>query len=71
MNENYEEDIKKLKAEGFDTDNMTGYELACHGVELYPERPVIHPHYVVEEALKEDEARDRAELKRLLKELKK
>ncbi len=60
MNENYLEDIEKLREQGHDVDNMTGYELACLGAELFPDKPIPHPDWVWDEALAEHEKQELA-----------
>ncbi len=55
MNENYLEDIEKLREQGHNVDIMTGYELACLGAELFPNRPIPHPEWVWDEAIAEHE----------------
>ncbi len=62
MNENYLEDIEKLREQGHDVDTMTGYELACLGAELFPNRPIPHPDWVWDDALAEHEKRESARL---------
>ncbi len=60
MNENYLEDIEKLREQGHDVDTMTGYELACLGAELFPGKPIPHPEWVWDEALAEHEKQELA-----------
>ncbi len=74
MNENYLEDIEKLREQGHDVDTMTGYELACLGAELFPNRPIPHPSWVWDDAMEEDRqatlARELKEVSQLKQELK-
>ncbi len=74
MNENYLEDIEKLREQGHDVDTMTGYELACLGAELFPNRPIPHPPWVWDAAMEEDRqatlAKELKEVSQLKQELK-